>query len=207
MLELAILGLVSEQPLHGYELKKRLGETLGVLWGVSYGSLYPALKRLERQGALEVVDPALAAPADAPRVAMPATGSLAGEAAAARRTRPVRTNRRVRKAYRITPAGQALFVELMLADMSGDPDRIFAVKLAFCGRLGADDRLALLRSHRDDLAARLAETTRSRGPLIDKYARSLIEHRATATERDLQWVDELIAAESAGDTTQQGATT
>jgi DNA-binding PadR family transcriptional regulator len=42
MLELAILGLLKEQPLHGYELKKRLGETLGFRWGVSYGSLYPA---------------------------------------------------------------------------------------------------------------------------------------------------------------------
>jgi DNA-binding PadR family transcriptional regulator len=51
VLELAILGLLKEQPLHGYELKKRLGDTLGFLWGVSYGSLYPALRRLERAGA------------------------------------------------------------------------------------------------------------------------------------------------------------
>ena len=50
MLELAILGLLKDQPLHGYELKKRLGETLGFLWGVSYGSLYPALQRLEHRG-------------------------------------------------------------------------------------------------------------------------------------------------------------
>ena len=33
VLELAVLGLLSEQPLHGYELKKRLSETLGPLWG------------------------------------------------------------------------------------------------------------------------------------------------------------------------------
>ncbi|MGZ4797750.1 MAG: PadR family transcriptional regulator, partial [Acidimicrobiia bacterium] len=57
MLELAILGLLKEQPLHGYELKKRLGETLGSLWGVSYGSLYPALRRLERDGSIEIVEP------------------------------------------------------------------------------------------------------------------------------------------------------
>ena len=63
MLELAILGLLKEQPLHGYELKKRLGDTLGFLWGVSYGSLYPALRRLERAGAIEIVAPGSAAPA------------------------------------------------------------------------------------------------------------------------------------------------
>ena len=56
MLELAILGLLQEQPRHGYELKKRLSETLGSFWGISFGSLYPALRRLERSGAIEVVD-------------------------------------------------------------------------------------------------------------------------------------------------------
>ena len=58
MLELAVIGLLKEQPLHGYELKKRLSDTLGFLWGVSYGSLYPALRRLERAGAIEVVEAA-----------------------------------------------------------------------------------------------------------------------------------------------------
>src|SRR6478735_3527036 len=47
LLELAILGLLKEQELHGYELKKRLAETLGQFSGVSFGSLYPALARLE----------------------------------------------------------------------------------------------------------------------------------------------------------------
>ena len=89
MLELAILGLLKEQPLHGYELKKRLGDTLGFLWGVSYGSLYPALRRLERAGAIEIVAPRSEAPAPAP---MPATGSIDGETAAARiRRNPIRS--------------------------------------------------------------------------------------------------------------------
>jgi hypothetical protein len=78
VLELAILGLLQEQPRHGYELKKVLRETLGSFWGVSFGSLYPALRRLERSGAIEVVDDAPAAT----EPAMPATGSLKGEAAA-----------------------------------------------------------------------------------------------------------------------------
>ncbi|OWY59486.1 PadR family transcriptional regulator, partial [cyanobacterium TDX16] len=45
MIELAILGLLTDQDLHGYELKKRLSELLGVRSGVSFGSLYPALAR------------------------------------------------------------------------------------------------------------------------------------------------------------------
>ena len=102
MLEIAVLGLLKEQPLHGYELKKRLSETLGFLWGVSYGSLYPSLRRLEREGAIEVVaEPVPLAPPIA------ATGSLKGDLAAARRNAPrgAKQSRRTRKAYRITPAG------------------------------------------------------------------------------------------------------
>ena len=57
MLELAILGLLKESSMHGYQLKKRLSETLGSFWQVSYGSLYPALKRLQRQGAVEMTFP------------------------------------------------------------------------------------------------------------------------------------------------------
>src|SRR2546429_7955872 len=94
MLELAILGLLKELPLHGYELKKRLNDTLGHVWGVSYGSLYPALARLERMGAIEVVDPPAAAP-----VAIPATGSIPGGAAAARLRRPPPPSRRTRQAH------------------------------------------------------------------------------------------------------------
>src|SRR5437764_15013611 len=100
MLELAILGLLTEAPLHGYELKKRLNDTLGHVWGVSYGSLYPALARLERMGAIEVVDPPATGPAAIP---IPATGALAGESAAARLRRPRRRPRRTRTPYRRAP--------------------------------------------------------------------------------------------------------
>src|SRR5436853_7932001 len=98
MLELAILGLLTDAPLHGYELKKRLNDALGHVWGVSYGSLYPALARLERMGAIEVVDPPpTARPSGG--IPMPATGSIAGEAAAARLRRPtLRRSGRTRKA-------------------------------------------------------------------------------------------------------------
>ena len=57
MLEMAILGLLKERAMHGYQLKKRLADTLGGFWQVSYGSLYPALKRLQREAAVEMVFP------------------------------------------------------------------------------------------------------------------------------------------------------
>ena len=52
-MELAILGGLKEKPMHGYELKKRLTYLLGHFWKISFGSLYPALKRLESKNAVE----------------------------------------------------------------------------------------------------------------------------------------------------------
>ena len=190
MLELAILGLLKEQPLHGYELKKRLGETLGSLWGISYGSLYPALRRLERDGAIEIVEPGTAA---AP---MPATGSLAGDLAAARLPRPAKATRRTRKAYRLTERGDARLSQLLLDDdVSGDDERTFALKLAFCRHLDPESRLELLQRRRGALADRLSRARRTSPGREDRYTRSLFEHRADSTQRDLEWIDSLIAAE------------
>ena len=50
VLELAVLGLLHESPLHGYELSKRLKAVLGPLRAISYGSLYPCLSELQRAG-------------------------------------------------------------------------------------------------------------------------------------------------------------
>ena len=58
MLEMAILGLLKEQPMHGYDLRKRLRSDFGLLSSLSFGSLYPALARLEHDGAVREVAPA-----------------------------------------------------------------------------------------------------------------------------------------------------
>lgn len=45
-LKYAILGLLDEEPCYGYEIKHRFEETMGDLWPISYGQLYPTLRRL-----------------------------------------------------------------------------------------------------------------------------------------------------------------
>ncbi len=207
MLELAILGLLKEQQMHGYELKKRLTEALGPFSSVSFGSLYPALNRLERVGAVRAVAPN---PEPAPPPAsVPMTGSIAGEAAAfrARASRgPRRTPRsvRVRKIYAITEHGEALFSELIDAESAGgDDDRSFSLKLAFCRFLPPERRLGLLERRRAQLVERLARartSVRARRGRTDVYMQSLLEHGTEATERDISWLDGLIAIERQGGT-------
>ncbi len=192
MLELAILGLLKEQELHGYELKKRLTAALGPFSSVSFGSLYPALARLEAAEAVKAVE-ALEAPP------IPMTGSMTGEAAAFRARREPKRGGRARKVYGITERGEKLFEELLEADSSsGDDDRAFNLKLAFCRYLPPDARLGLLERRRAHLVERLARakaSIKAGRERMDAYTRSLMEHGTEATERDISWLDTLIATE------------
>ncbi|MFF3851190.1 PadR family transcriptional regulator [Streptomyces sp. NPDC002328] len=52
MLELAILGFLYDDPLHGYELRKRITALTGHVRPVAESTLYPAIKRLEKSGLL-----------------------------------------------------------------------------------------------------------------------------------------------------------
>lgn len=46
MLEFIILGILFEETLTGYKLKKRIREKVGTFYRASFGSLYPLLKKL-----------------------------------------------------------------------------------------------------------------------------------------------------------------
>jgi DNA-binding PadR family transcriptional regulator len=191
VIELAILGILKEADLHGYELKKHLRKVLGPLSNVSFGSLYPALKRLEGKGAVAVV-----VIDDGPeRSSMPMTGSLAGEVAAFRARHRVTRDPRNKKVYGITAVGHARLSELM-ADPADD-ERSFGMKLAFFRWCDRPTRLNLLERRRTTLCQRLEETRRaiSSREGDDPYVRSLMEHDTESTMRDIDWIGRLIASE------------
>jgi DNA-binding PadR family transcriptional regulator len=193
-LELAILGLLKEQPHHGYELKKQLSEVTGPFARVSFGSLYPALGRLEAQGAVRAID----APAAPP---VPATGSLGAELAAFKQRHVGVRHSRGRKVYEITERGHELFNELLEAGNSSvDDERGFGLRLAFARYLNADARLRLLERRRAHLVEQLAQSQKSSAAANgasarDAYRTSILEHSTATTEADISWLDRLIAAE------------
>jgi DNA-binding PadR family transcriptional regulator len=196
VLELAILGLLNETDLHGYELKKRLGESYGLLArGVSFGSLYPALGRLEAAGAVQATPEPMG---PSPSSAIPLTGSLTGELAAARAWRVEGRRHRSRKVYRLTDSGRRLFAQLLEEVQPADDDRGFALRLAFARYLRPEDRLGLLERRRAALTDRL---TRARQALragklrADAYAAALLQRDTEAAEADLNWLERLIDAE------------
>ena len=187
MIDLAILGLLDEQDLHGYELKKQLAELVGARSGVSFGSLYPALARLEKAGAVKAVE------AHTPDATIPMTGALSGEIAAfrARLGRPAK-GRRNKKVYGITEVGRQRLGQLLVDDHSDD--RTFAVQVAFCHTLLPEQRLALFERRRAELERRLADRSRAGAGRPDTYRSSLREHDTQTITHDLAWIDELIGA-------------
>jgi DNA-binding PadR family transcriptional regulator len=56
MLELAALGLLLKEPLHGYRLKQQLELFMSGCISVNYGAIYPLLKRLEEREAIRVIE-------------------------------------------------------------------------------------------------------------------------------------------------------
>jgi DNA-binding PadR family transcriptional regulator len=201
MLELAVLGLLEEHDLHGYELRKRLSELLGLRLAISFGSLYPALGRLEKAGLVKAVSshPAAAKPS------APMSGSLVGELAAFRAQRRAATGSgrgtRGKKVYGITDAGRQRLIE-MLSDPDVSDDRAFPVRVAFCHNLPPSRRLELFERRRAELRTRAEQRRTDSGERrVNTYLRSLFERDTAALEADLAWLDRLIADERAAEAT------
>ncbi len=200
MLDMAILGLLEERDLHGYEIRRQLRDNLGILANVSFGSIYPALTRLEKIGAVVATEgpntpDAGQHPVGTPKA--PPTGSLSGELAVlrARRHSPSHS-RRGKKVYRITDKGRQLFVQLLADGSSLDDARSFGLRLAFARHLAPQARLSLLERRRAQLVQRLAEAQGTNVEL-DVYARSVVQHTADSVAQDISWLDRLIASERA----------
>ncbi|GEL22990.1 PadR family transcriptional regulator [Pseudonocardia sulfidoxydans NBRC 16205] len=178
MLELAILGLLNEASMHGYELRKQIGLRLGGFRAFSYGSLYPALRRLTRAGLIvEDVD-------------QPVPETTSGT-----------WSRRSRKVYRITAEGKERFADL-LADAGPQAwdDETFGMHLAFFSRTPAETRMRILEGRRRAVEERregIRAALGRAGEQIDRYTRELHQLGLDSTDREVRWLNELISREQA----------
>jgi DNA-binding PadR family transcriptional regulator len=165
--------------MHGYELRKRLTGLLGAFRACSFGSLYPTLRRLQRRGFI-VEDER----ADDLRAGRGKTWS-----------------RRARRVYKLTADGKEYFATL-LADAGPQTweDGCFGVHMAFFSRTPAEVRMRILEGRRrrveerrEGLRAALART----GDQIDRYTLELHRMGLDTSEREVRWLNELIAHEQA----------
>ena len=192
LLDLAVLGLLKERQMHGYELRKQLGAMLGPFWQVSWGSLYPSLRRLAKAGAVEKVTE--------PRPTRRTT--RASSTKAAKRTRATSSasmsSGRRKNVFRITSEGEQLFTSMLEETAAAVDAEHFTLKLAFFRYLQPEMRLALLerrRAYLQDKLVQFKNNLRDYRERIDSYTLSLQNHGMAATQSDIEWIDELISAE------------
>jgi DNA-binding PadR family transcriptional regulator len=196
MLELPVLGLLKERSMHGYELRKQLGAMLGPFYQVSWGSLYPTLRRLAASGAVEMDTQPPVRKAKSARVSTKRAAAKAAKPATA-----LGPGRR-KNVYRITSAGEAMFTAMLEETAAAVDAEHFTLKLAFFRYLQPETRLALLERRRAYLLEKLAQfktNLREYKERIDSYSLSLQRHGMAATESDIAWIDELINRERATD--------
>jgi DNA-binding PadR family transcriptional regulator len=180
MLELAILGLLQEAPMHGYELRKELATKLGTLRAaISYGTLYPTLKRLNAAGWISETVPE-------------------------NDTVPLRASRRGRVVYKITAEGKERFADMLAhAGPETYDDAGFGVHFAFFARTDRATRLRILEGRRRRIEERregLRDVLARASDRIDAYTLELQRHGLEACEREVRWLEELITNERSGRT-------
>lgn len=161
MLDFAVLGLLRRGPRHGYDLKRQLAE-LGFR-RVSFGSLYPALRRLEHKGWISALRPS------ARRKAYELTpeGMAALEVLLSEDAEELEEDRRFQL--------RLAFFEFVT------PDRRLAILKRRRSKL-------LARLGENTKALRRAQSAE-----IDPYTFALVRHNVARAEADIAWLDELIA--------------
>ncbi len=179
-MELAILGLLQEAPMHGYELRKELATKLGTIRAaISYGTLYPSLKRLRAAGWITESE------ADAVII-------------------PPMTSKRGRVVYKITAEGKERFADLLAhAGPETYDDAGFGVHFAFFARTDQATRLRILEGRRRRIEERregLRDVLSRATDRLDAYTLELQRHGLDACEREVRWLEELITNERSGRT-------
>ncbi|MGB8213447.1 MAG: PadR family transcriptional regulator [Anaerolineales bacterium] len=173
---LVILGLLRDQPLHGYEIKQIIEEHMGDWTSIAFGSIYFALGKLSEEGLIEMV----------------ATEKQG--------------NRPSRSIYQITDAGRMEFLRLLREVWSGVEREYFAIDvgLAFMNALPPEEIQGYLRQRVAQLEGILQflgshEQEQMTQPDVPASAVAIFEHSRAHFTAELAWTKELLEKMQSGE--------
>jgi len=152
--------------MHGYELKKELTGQLGQFWQISYGSLYPTIRRLEKAAAVERI--------------FPVTDVK-------RRKNIYRITDLGNEMFK-----QLLSENSTMDDARFSMKLAFFRYLKSEDRV---DLLERRRAYLTEKLAELRSKLRTYRERIDAYTLQLMEHGVDTTAADIAWVEKLLAEE------------
>ena len=167
-LEFALLGLLSQTPLHGYELRKRMGTIFGPFRALSFSVLYPQLRRMLEAGLIEesVVD----SPSRRSRIVYDITDK--GQA-------------------RFENLTETVSPETW-------EDEGFEIRFAFFSPTSTKNRVRILegRHRRLKEKAELLRGELEKSPVgIDRYLEEWRRHSLESAEREIAWLEDMIKTE------------
>ncbi|NCX38678.1 MAG: PadR family transcriptional regulator [Actinobacteria bacterium] len=167
-LEFALLGLLSQTPLHGYELRKRMGTIFGPFRALSFSVLYPQLRRMLEAGLIEesVVDS------------------------------PSRRSRIVYDITDKGQARFESLTETVSPDTWEDEG--FEIRFAFFSPTSSKNRLRILegRHRRLKEKAEILRGELEKSPIgIDKYLEEWRRHSLDSADREIAWLEKMIKTE------------
>jgi len=167
-LEFALLGLLSQTPLHGYELRKRMGTIFGPFRALSFSVLYPQLRRMLEAGLIEesVVD----SPSRRSRIVYDITDK--GQA-------------------RFESLTETVSPETW-------EDEGFEIRFAFFSPTSSKNRVRILegRHRRLKEKAEILRGELEKSPIgIDKYLEEWRRHSLDSADREIAWLEDMIKTE------------
>ncbi|WP_020575283.1 PadR family transcriptional regulator [Actinopolymorpha alba] len=174
-LTMAVLSLLREQPRHPYEMQALVRERhIGEVVKLRGGSLYDAIRRLERAGLVQPVETTRAG------------------------TRPERT------VYAITDSGRETLRSLVREYVGTPAEEYptFTAGLAHLLNLDRDEVALLLQSRIDALQAELDDTDRHLTPLqragVPRIVLLEVEYTQTLRRTEIEWLRQVVRAIEAG---------
>ncbi|MCL1464551.1 PadR family transcriptional regulator [Argonema galeatum] len=175
MLELATLGLLLREPLHGYRLKQQLELFMSSCISVNYGAIYPLLRRLEERGDIVTLmqEPGEAGPS--------------------------------RKIYEVTATGRDRWRQEMLGNPHEswvNTRSRFMIKFFFFNDLEPTERLKLLE-HRLMVCRLRLESLEIEPMPPDRYQADAWRRHFSMLQAEIDWLQEQISKEPRSATPEQ----
>ncbi|MFM1906205.1 MAG: hypothetical protein RIT32_1001, partial [Actinomycetota bacterium] len=167
-LEFALLGLLAEGPLHGYELRRRLTAVLGPFRALSFSVIYPQLRRMVEAGLITESE----------------------------ENKDSNLSRRKRIVYQITKSGLERFSDLIgKSDAKSWDDEFFEVHFAFFGPTPIATRLRILEGRwrrLKDKAEILRSEIETGASNLSAYSSEYKRHKLEVIEREIEWIETML---------------
>lgn len=167
---LAILGLLKERPLYGYELKSIIEQYMGDWTSIAFGSIYFALRKLTEEGLVR---------------------ELAVEQEKGRPSRRV---------YELTDDGKDEFRSLLRDAWTREDRVYypFDIALFFLKELSREEQLKFIRKRLEDTRRTLGyldghEKEMRSDPRVPPVAGAIFSHTRHHVRAELAWLEEVLA--------------